>query len=217
MKIQSQKKSIILKNIENSNKNDNLSNINAIIYGISIYNQKFDYKYNPTKGYLIDFKTGYGLKKVSDSVASNQIEIEFKTQLFFRLKPKFTFLLQNESMLIYNKSNIYENEMFKIGGFKTLRGFDEKSILANHYSLFSWELRYLFEKNSNVYIFTDFCYFAKELKPIIKKQFAQSLGVGINFYTKTGIFSMSYALGRKTNNIFIIQNAKIHFGFVSFF
>jgi len=197
--------------------NSLFSNINTNIYGVSFFNQKFDYKYNPSKGYLINLKSGYGLKKMKDSVDSKQIELEFKTQLFIPIPSKFTFLIQNQSKLLYNKTAIYENELYKIGGFRTIRGFAEKSILANRYSIVTCELRYLFEKKSNIYLFADFGYFAKNLKLPNKNQFTQSFGTGINFSTKNGIFSMNYALGRNTENIFIIQNAKIHFGFISLF
>ena len=43
------------------------------------------------------------------------------------------------------------------------------------------------------------------------------LGAGINFETKPGIFSISYALGSQQNNPLLFKTAKIHFGFINFF
>ena len=42
-------------------------------------------------------------------------------------------------------------------------------------------------------------------------------GIGINFETKPGIFSISYALGAQENNPILFKTAKIHFGFVNYF
>ena len=43
--------------------------------------------------------------------------------------------------------NMFKNELFRIGGLKTLRGFDEESITASFYNIATLEWRFLFEQN----------------------------------------------------------------------
>ena len=59
-------------------------------------------------------------------------------------------------MLVANKTGylespgVFENELYRIGGLKTLRGFDEDSIFASFYTIGPLETRYLLERNSSV-------------------------------------------------------------------
>jgi hemolysin activation/secretion protein len=50
---------------------------------------------------------------------------------------------------------VFQNELFQIGGFKMLRGFDEQSIFANQYHIALVELRLRFSQNSFAYLFSD--------------------------------------------------------------
>ena len=42
-------------------------------------------------------------------------------------------------------------------------------------------------------------------------------GIGVNFQTKPGIFSVSYAVGKQNGNPIDLSVAKIHFGIVNLF
>jgi outer membrane protein insertion porin family len=44
-------------------------------------------------------------------------------------------------------------------------------------------------------------------------QLLQATGVGLNIDTKTGIFTLIYALGKQNNNNFDLRTSKIHVGF----
>ena len=43
--------------------------------------------------------------------------------------------------------------------------------------------------------------------------FPYGFGIGVNFNTNSGIFSLAYALGKQFDNSFDLRSAKIHFGF----
>src|SRR6185369_14938434 len=49
--------------------------------------------------------------------------------------------------------DIFTNELYRFGGLKTLRGFDEESILASAYIIGKAEYRYLLEQNSYLFAF----------------------------------------------------------------
>ncbi|ULT46361.1 outer membrane protein assembly factor [Niabella defluvii] len=52
-------------------------------------------------------------------------------------------------------SNIFRNELFQIGGYRLLRGFDEQSQFLSQYGIGTLEYRYLAGENSYFNAFTD--------------------------------------------------------------
>ena len=51
--------------------------------------------------------------------------------------------------------NIFRNELFQIGGYRLMRGFDEESIFASQYAVTTAEYRYLVGLNSYFFVFAD--------------------------------------------------------------
>ena len=125
-------------------------------------------------------------------------------------------MLGNKSGLM-GGDNIFENELFRIGGLKTLRGFDEESIFASLYSIGTLEFRYLLEQNSYAYVFSDAAYIEAQSTTDTRITQALGFGTGISFETRAGIFSINYALGKLPNNPVDLRGGKIHFGFVNLF
>ena len=128
----------------------------------------------------------------------------------------FTIKLRNSTKFIYSKS-IFDNELLWVGGMNSIRGFDELSLPATYYMLGTIELRYLFERNSAVYVLTDAMYFGKMYTAETSSNYALGIGVGIDFSTPAGIFSLVYAIGKQNENPFSFNNSKIHFGYKSYF
>ena len=52
-------------------------------------------------------------------------------------------------------SNIFRNELFQIGGYRLLRGFDEASQFLSQYAIGTAEYRYLIGENSYFNVFSD--------------------------------------------------------------
>ena len=129
---------------------------------------------------------------------------------------KSTILLDAKFAKVVGK-NIFTNELFRIGGLVSLRGFDEESINASAYLIPTVEYRYLFDKNSALFLFANAAYYENVSRNyrIFDRPFG--FGSGIFFETKAGIFSLTYALGKQFNNPILIRNGKIHFGLVSVF
>lgn len=192
-------------------------NYKSNLLGLKFSFQQLDYQFNPRKGYLFLFKSGFGIKTINDSLKTNQSENELIFQYFLTIYKNFILKIENKSSLLYNNKEILENELYKIGGINNLRGFDEKAVLTSGFSIFSIELRYIYEKNSNVYLFSDFGYLLKNTDAEYIENYPISFGTGLNFSTDAGIFTLSYGIGKLSGNPYILKNAKIHFGFVSIF
>ena len=118
---------------------------------------------------------------------------------------------------MFSETELFQNELYKIGGFNSVRGFDEDAFYASGFSMLSGELRYLFERNSNVYAFVDFARTEQIINSVKTEQYLSGFGIGTNFNTKAGVFSIAYALGKLDNNPVQLSNSKIHLGYVNRF
>jgi outer membrane protein assembly factor BamA len=117
----------------------------------------------------------------------------------------------------YQSPKIFRNELFQIGGYRLLRGFDEESILASEYAVGSLEYRYLIGVNSFLFSFIDGGWAKNDVPGYAINNFYLGIGLGLAFETKAGIFNMSYAVGKQGSNPFEFSQAKIHLGYVNFF
>jgi outer membrane protein assembly factor BamA len=112
---------------------------------------------------------------------------------------------------------LFVNELFQIGGIKTLRGFDEESIFASEFIIATVEYRYLIGPSSYIFTFLDAAHAGR--KSYLSNFSGNFLGagLGLSFETKSGIFNLAYAAGKKPDSAFNFKESKIHFGFVSLF
>jgi hemolysin activation/secretion protein len=113
--------------------------------------------------------------------------------------------------------NLFENELFRLGGIRNMRGMDENSVTASSFFLGSLEFRYLFEEQSNLFLFFDGGYYQKNIPAALTEDTPIGFGVGMNLQTRAGIFTISYAMGRQFDNPLNIGNAKVHIGYIQRF
>lgn len=207
-------------------------------YGLALELQQLDYVLNPRKGYQFMLSGGVGLNriKVNQSIASliafdgDPLQFQYDSlplrrlnysialnfSQFIPIRRRSTLLLRNQSKF-YLAQNILENEKYRIGGYRILRGFDEEAIYTPFYSIFTTEFRLLLSQNSYFNLFTDVGIVEDEQKGIGNIDIPVGFGLGVALETRGGIFSLSYALGRNLDNKVQVRNGKIHFGFVSLF
>lgn len=202
-----------------------LSSYNSNIFGIALNYSSVDNKYSPKKGYLIKLQAGYGKKsierhpEINPALYNNLQMNSFRNDLFAdisnysNLYRKWVLKLRVQSGYI-NTKKLFKNELYRIGGLSTIRGFDEESIYASEYLIGSSEIRFLFEENSAFFAFYDQAYY-KSID--VKNDNPAGFGAGIEFQTKAGIFTFSYALGRQLGNSVQFKTARVHFGFVNRF
>jgi outer membrane protein assembly factor BamA len=198
-------------------------------YGIGLFLEKFDYRFNPSKGAGININVQTGNRvikrnpKINQTVYeglllhSTQYQIEGNTAWFIKLYRNNVLRLAVQGASVFGNSVIFKNELFRIGGLKTLRGFDEESIFASTYVIPTIEYRFLFSQNSNILLFAEGAWYENNSKGSYTNDRPLSVGAGINFETKAGILTLNYALGNQLNNGFDLRNGKIHFGLTALF
>ena len=87
--------------------------------------------------------------------------------------------------------DLFENELFRIGGLNTLRGFDEASIYASTYCIATVEYRYIFEQNSYLFAFWNGAYYeSRTVGPFVHDN-PYGFGVGVSFETKAEYFRLA--------------------------
>ncbi len=204
------------------------ADVTSYLYGLGIQYNNLDYYFNPLQGWDIHSRIGIGSKRIHRNPAlpdevyesvretSTQLKGTADIRFFQSLGGRFTLHVANRTGYIRN-DDLFANELFRLGGIKTLRGVDENSIFASFYSLGTLETRFLFERNSSVFLFVDGGYYEQSLADDFVADFPLGFGAGINMQTRAGIFSLNYALGKQFNNPINIGNAKIHIGYINRF
>lgn len=232
--IESKRSSLLSRNQYINSESNNLppfGDINVNMFGLAYRLERFDYRFNPMKGIGLNTSFAAGRKSFRKMAAleeenpgiydniplqTNQFEGSLFLRYFIQIGNRSTILLANRSASIYAET-IYENELLRIGGLKTLRGFDEESIFASTYSIFTFEYRFLLDRNSFFAVFSDGAYYENNSVNDYISDTPIGIGAGLNFETGAGIFSFNYAIGKQFNNPFDLRSGKIHFGFISLF
>lgn len=197
-------------------------------YGICLSAMKLNYKFNPRSGYSYNIEIKGGTRRILENnnlnatiydslkLHSNQYQLTGNLDFFIPIMKRSTIKLANNSGWMIN-DELFVNELTRIGGLNTFRGFDEEVFSVSAFSVFTAEYRLLLEENSFYYVFFDGGFWEQNLKSNYDRDTPFGFGTGISFETKAGIFTVNYALGKQRNNPLDLRSAKIHFGFLSLF
>lgn len=199
-----------------------------------------DYRFNPRKGFDIKVQAMAGVRNIrtnnkittlkgSGNTAYDYASLYDSVQLrayTFRLKGQAAYYVRTGRQTTLKTSlsgawiqspNLFRNELFQIGGFQLLRGFDDESIFASAYMVMTAEYRLLTGQNSYLYTFWDGSWVRNQ------SQFSNSTsgfwgtGLGATLDTKAGIFNVAFAVGKREDLPLNLRQMKIHFGYLNFF
>lgn len=219
---------ITTKGLENITVLPEYADVITQAYGLGFFIEKLDYRFNPKKGISVNAQGAVGSRqirknpKINDlaystiSLKSSQYQFEGNIAGYINIKKNHVVKLASQFGSVFGNT-IYKNELFRIGGLRTLRGFDEESIYASSYVIPTIEYRFLFEKNSNIFVFAEGAWYENANVSGYTNYTPMSLGAGINFETKAGIFNLSYALGKQYGAGFDLRIGKIHAGLTALF
>ena len=175
------------------------------------------FKSNATIASIQDPSFNYA--QLYDSVGSKnyQCRIRLAAAHYFRTGPFSTFKIGLQAGY-YISPSVFRNELFQIGGFKVLRGFDEESIYANRFAVGTAEYRLLLSLNSYLSFFSDGGFATNRFQSFQTNNYFIAAGIGIVFETKLGLLNFSYAAGKRNDIPFNLREAsKIHVGYVNYF
>ena len=189
--------------------NTDIQSYNTFYFGLSytystfnkdnLFNEKFNFNIHVLKG-----------TKNIGIVKENQTKITLTTSYLWLLNYKNAIYIKNNSAIL-NTSNYVTNELFRIGGYNSIRGFNEESIFATSYSILNLEYRHKTSKTDYFYTVSGFGFYSNQLVTINSNLY--SFGLGYLFSTKTGRLNLSYVLGKVKTKDLKIGDAKFHVNF----
>ena len=216
-----------------------LSNVNL---GLEYDWERTDYRFNPRKGWEARVQATGGSKRIRPSndilslkdpldptfdFARLYDTVQLKTYQF-RLRvqaAKYLPLRSGRSTIKFGmqggylqSASVFRNEQFQIGGFRTLRGFDEESQYLTSFAIGTAEFRLLAGENSYFYAFSDVGWGESRVtgQPTFRYGYLGA-GLGLNFETKAGLINLAWALGKRSDAEWNARQSKIHVGWVNYF
>jgi len=186
---------------------------------------------NPSKGWALQTQVSVGNKTIRKNPAINeqvyknillnslQYQAEGGIDVFIpKVLIKYaTLKLSTKWGYIDGNGVLFKNELFRIGGLKSIRGFNEQSIFANTYVIPSVEYRFIYSENGYLMIFSDVGYYTANFNKQKLINQIYSFGAGIQFETKAGLFNLVYALGNNFGQSPDFKIGRIHAGLIANF
>jgi hemolysin activation/secretion protein len=166
----------------------------------------------------------YGLKEVrrNPDLSDEFYESLQQNSSVFRLESWFSFQrVIGRSSAIFNRTSyglmnsdvLFSNELFRLGGLKSLRGHNERQFFSQEYVINQLEYRLFFETQSYFFLFYDQLIY----RGLSFSDQPWGTGLGISLATQSGQFNFVIAGGSSASQRLDFSNAKIHFGYTATF
>ena len=146
---------------------------------------------------------------------SLQIQGGVEGEKHWYVNPNWGMWMKGAAGILQN-DNLFLNEYFRLGGLKTIRGFNEKFFFARTFGYLSMEQRLFFGENTYLMAFADVGILENPYNSPKKDQ-PFSFGTGINLDTGGGLFSFVFALGKSNIQPLSFEYARVHFGYLARF
>ena len=217
-----------------------IADVSSLGLGVEFEKNRTNYKFNPRNGYQFNIGGSGGTKRIKKNneileledpsdpsfdfdglydtvkLKSYQLRLLGAVAKYFPIGKQSTFKTAISGGTILS-DNIYRNELFQIGGYKLLRGFDEESEYLSQYAVGTFEYRYLIGLNSFFFGFIDGGWGRNNSHSSKYTHTYIGTGFGLALETKAGIFNLAWAVGKRDDTQFNFRQSKIHFGFVNYF
>ncbi|MGO4912235.1 hypothetical protein [Leeuwenhoekiella sp. W20_SRS_FM14] len=178
--------------------------------GVNVKHSSFPVINKLKSPYELNLKLGLINRKTPETkTKDNQLKLEFNALYLLQFTNKHHLLLESTNKILESKT-FYTNELFRLGGIKSIRGFRENQLLANRYHLILSEYRYITSKKIYFNTITDFGLI--ENKNQDELNFIYSIGLGTTISTRAGAIQINFANGNQTNQNFTLSNTILHIG-----
>ncbi|MCC3156201.1 BamA/TamA family outer membrane protein [Hymenobacter sp. 15J16-1T3B] len=197
-------------------------------YGLDVTRSSLDDPLFPRRGTLLVAQGAVGTKVISKNadikpelydglpLRSTQVSFSGRAEHYFRVGRQGVLLARLRGEALVNQ-RLFQNDLFRLGGLATLRGFNELQFYAAQYGVGTVELRQFTGPEAYVFLFADQAYLRQGLSGAPGEDAPTGLGAGLSFRTGAGLFQFVYSLGRTNSQPFAFNASKIHFGITSRF
>jgi outer membrane protein assembly factor BamA len=181
-------------------------------YKKNVLGASYTYKILESPNYINRYKFivdgGYFIgNRKSDQENTQQNSFQFLIEYMVHFNFRNSLFLKSTTKIL-NTANPFENELYRIGGINSIRGFNEKSIITQKFNVTNIEYHYLLNPASYIYTISDIAI----LNNINTNTTQQLYGVGLGYYLHTNsiILDLSYAVGKNYEAPFDLNNSKFH-------
>jgi translocation and assembly module TamA len=209
-------------------RNLDLADARTTTYGFNYLWNNLDDFYFPRRGRLVELELAAGTKTLLRNadleksfydtldMRTTQMSLGLRAENFFRLSKNSALLARVEGNALLN-DQVFLNDMYRLGGLTSIRGFDDYFFYASSYAIGTLEYRLFTAADSYVLLFYDQAYYRSDLEKSKASGWPSGLGGGISFSTGAGIFQLVYSVGRSEQQPLSLKYSKIHFGITSKF
>lgn len=153
-----------------------------------------------------------------DGLQQNSLQYQFKGLFQYNIPLTRSFVLHHKlSAAKMINDRLFINDLFRVGGLNSLRGFNENYFFASDYMLSNLELQFHYEPGGYAFVFYDQSWLYFDTGESYFKDYPLGLGAGLNFTTASGLISLAYALGNSKEQPLNFRISKFHFGYIANF
>lgn len=194
------------------------ANTRYVFYGFKAMSDRRNSPFFPTRGFSALLEIALGNKKLNSEALiktglfeENTLQwlLSFQGECYLKLRQNVVAQLAAHSAII-EAPYLLRNDLLRVGGLKTLRGFNENAFFVSQYAILNAELRLLIGGESFLYGFGT----GAALSDGELSDRPYSFGLGLCLNTGAGLFNFAYSLG--SSNLLqqglALNRAKIHFG-----
>lgn len=150
-----------------------------------------------------------------DNISAPQNQFYFFGEHNYHINGNHFLNLKAEGAMMDSKIDFSANELYRFGGWNSMRGFNENSLAADFYYYAGLEYRYLIGSQAFFDVFGQ--YGQLNNKSLNVKPKLYSVGLGFNFFIPIGLMSFQLSNGNEFGNPFKFNDIKIHWGILSRF
>src|SRR5690606_28150994 len=141
--------------------------------------------------------------------------LEGEAQYYVPISRRFVMKTRLQAGVLVS-DKLLVNDLYRIGGLNSLRGYVENERYAANYAIGTIEGQLCLASESYMFLFYDQGY-AQFITSKSSTELPSGVGGGLTFATNIGCFSFAYALGRTSAQPFDFNFSKVHFGCITKF
>lgn len=192
-------------------------------YGISFQWPQLDHPLYPHRGYVLSAEASLGDKQLrapvnatpawrdSLSRAGLQYQFQLRAEHYTPLAPRWVWYNRLMGAALVNNT-LVRNELFRIGGLQSFRGFNENHFFTSQYAVMTSELRLFVDATTFLSAFVDQGWLQQQVLSTTVTDLPTGLGLGLHFSAGAGVFSVQWAVGQERGLPFSIETSKLHVG-----
>lgn len=202
-------------------------------FSVDYYGIRYDYRglndpILPTAGASAFIDAAVGSKRIQRNadlpaelyqgldLNSVQYTLSAGLKSYRRVNRYFILYHQLRAAKIIN-DRLFLNDLYRVGGLLSLRGFNENFFFASDYVLSNFEVQFHFQPGAYFFAFYDQSYLYYNVNQSQFEDYPLGIGVGLNLPVASGLVSLAYGLGRSQDQPLNLSLSKFHFGYVAKF